>query len=71
MMSFKRKPKKLKQPEIQAINKKLANPELVVNCPKCGKPLDYFPIGNAAEVRCPSRKCIKGSSRGIYVSLSD
>jgi hypothetical protein len=68
-MFFKRKPKKLKQPEIQAINKKLAFPEQVIICPKCGKQLEYFPIGNAAEVRCPSRKCIKGSSMGIYVSL--
>jgi len=59
--------KKLKQPEINAINNKLAYPEAIVFCPRCGKKLEYFPI----EVKCPSKKCIRGSSKGIYVNLSD
>ena len=63
--------KKLKQPEINAINNKLAYPEAIVFCPRCGKKLEYFPVGNAAEVKCPSKKCIRGSSKGIYVNLSD
>lgn len=45
--------KKLKQPEINAINNKLAYPEAIVFCPRCGKKLEYFPIGNAAEVKMP------------------
>ena len=68
VMFFK---KKLKQPEINAINNKLAYPEAIVFCPRCGKKLEYFPVGNAAEVKCPSKKCIRGSSRGIYTYLSD
>lgn len=63
--------KKLKQPEINAINNKLAYPEAIVFCPRCGKKLEYFPVGNVAEVKCPSKKCIRGSSKGIYVKLSD
>lgn len=63
MNLFKRK---LKQPEIKAINNKIAYPDAIVFCPRCGKKLEYFPIGNAAEVKCPSRKCIMGNSRGIY-----
>ena len=70
-MFFKKKPKKLKQPEINAINAKLAYPEAIVFCPRCAKKLEYIPVGNAAEVRCPTRGCIGGSSRGIYVKLSD
>lgn len=71
MMFFKKKPKKLKQPEINAINNKLAYPKAIVFCPRCGKKLEYFPVGNAAEVKCTSKGCIRGSSRGIYTYLSD
>lgn len=66
MKLFKKKPKKLKQAEIKAINNKLAYPDAIVSCPRCAKKLEYFPIGNAAEVRCPSKNCIKGNSRGNY-----
>ncbi len=45
--------------------------EVIVFCPRCGKKLEYFPVGNAAEVKCPSKKCIRGSSKGIYVNLSN
>lgn len=69
-MFGKKKLKKLKQPEINAINNKLAYPEAIVFCPRCGKKLEYFPVGNAAEVKCPTKNCIAGSSKGIYVSLS-
>lgn len=58
--------KKLKQPEIKAINNKIAYPDAIVFCPRCGKKLEYFPIGNAAEVKCPSKRCIMGDSRGNY-----
>lgn len=58
--------KKLKQAEIKAINNKIAYPDAIVFCPRCAKKLEYFPIGNAAEVKCPSKKCIMGTSRGIY-----
>ena len=70
-MLFKKKRKTLAQPEINAINNKLAYPKAIVFCPRRGKKLEYFPVGNAAEVQCPSRNCIRGSSRGIYVQLSD
>lgn len=70
-MFFKKKHKKLTQPEINAINNKLAYPEAIVFCPRCGKKLEYLPVGNAAEVKCSSAGCIRGSSRGIYVHLSD
>lgn len=70
-MFFKKKPKKLKQPEINAINAKLANPEAIVFCPRCAKLLKYYPVGNAAEVRCSTKGCIRGSSRGIYATLDD
>ena len=52
--------KKLKQTEINAINNKLAYPDTIVFCPRCAKKLEYFPVGNAAEVKCPSKNCIKG-----------
>lgn len=58
--------KKLKQVEIKAINNKIVYPDAIVFCPRCGKKLEYFPVGNAAEVKCPSRKCIMGNSRGMY-----
>lgn len=58
--------KKLKQPEIKAINNKLAYPDAIVFYPRCGKKLEYFPVGNAAEVKCPSKKCIMGDSRCNY-----
>lgn len=58
--------KKFKDTYKKAINKKIAFPEQVVFCPRCGKPLFYFPVGVAAEVKCPSRKCISGDSRGNY-----
>lgn len=64
-MFFKKK-KKLKLPEIKAINCKLAFPEAIVICPKCGKKLEYFTVGNAAEVKCPTKHCIMGTSRGVY-----
>lgn len=60
---FKRK---FKDTYKQAINKKIAYPELTVLCPKCKKTLNYSPIGNVAEVRCTSKKCIMGDSRGNY-----
>lgn len=63
--------KKLKQPEINAINNKLAYPKAIVFCPRCGKKLKYFPVGNAAEVKCPSKKCIRGNSKGNYSYQSD
>ena len=58
--------KKLKLPEIKAINNKIAYPDAIVFCPRCAKKLEYFPVGNAAEVKCPSKHCIMGTSRGIY-----
>lgn len=63
LFMFKRKFKKEYK---KAINYKIAHPEENVSCPKCGKPLLYFPIVNAAMVMCPSRKCITGDSRGNY-----
>lgn len=64
MFNFlKRKFKKEWKP---AINKKIAFPEDVVLCPRCKMPLNYSQMGNAAEVQCPSKKCIKGDSRGNY-----
>lgn len=71
MILFKKKPKKLKPAEIKAINCKLAYPEAIVFCPRCAQKLVYFPIGNAAEVRCPTHNCIRGNTRGIYAKLSD
>lgn len=70
-MLFKQRQKRLKQPEINAINNKLAYPEAIVFCPRCGRKLEYFAVGNAAEVKCPSKGCIRGSSRGIYTYLSN
>ena len=58
--------KKLKLPEIKAINNKIAYPDAIVFCPRCGKKLEYFPIENMAIVKCPSPKCIMGDSRGNY-----
>lgn len=69
-MFFKKKPKRLKQPEINAINAKIAYPEAIVFCPRCAKKLEYFPVENAAVVRCPTKGCILGSSRGIYATQS-
>jgi hypothetical protein len=63
MKLFKRK---LNKPEIKAINNKIAYPDAIVFCPRCGKKLEYFPVGNGAEIRCPSFKCIMGDSWGIY-----
>ena len=37
MNIFKKKPKKLKQAEINAINNKLAYPDAIVFCPRCAK----------------------------------
>lgn len=45
---------------------KIAYPEQEILCPKCKKPLIYSEVENAAEVKCPSRKCISGNSRGNY-----
>jgi len=70
-MFFKKGPGKLTQPEIQAINKKIGFPELDIFCPRCKKLLKYYAVGNAAEVKCPSKNCIRGSSRGIYIKLTD
>ena len=58
--------KKLTQAEIKAINNKIAYPDAIVFCPRCASKLEYFPIVNTAEVRCPSKNCIMGNSRGIY-----
>ena len=60
---FKRK---FKNEYKKAINKKIAFPEKEVICPKCGKSLLYSPIGFIAEVKCPTKKCIMGNSKGIY-----
>lgn len=63
--------KKLKQPDIIAINNKLAYPDAIVVCPKCGSKLKYYAIGNAAEVKCASKGCIRGNSKGNYSYQSD
>jgi hypothetical protein len=63
MNLFKRKFKTVYK---KAINNKIAYPDAIVFCPRCGKKLEYFPIGNAAEVKCPSKNCIMGNSRGNY-----
>ena len=58
--------KKLKPAEIKAINNKIAYPDAIVFCPRCAKKLEYFPVGNMAEVKCPSKGCIMGDSRANY-----
>lgn len=58
--------KKLTKAERKAINNKIAYPDAIVFCPRCGEKLEYFPVGNAAEVKCPTKKCITGDSRGHY-----
>ena len=58
--------KKLTQAEIKAINNKIVYPEAIVFCPRCAKRLESFTIGNAVEVKCASKKCIMGDSRGNY-----
>lgn len=65
-MNLFKKKKKLKQSEIKAINNKIAYPDAIVFCPRCAKKLEYFPVGNAAEVKCPTKNCIIGDSRGNY-----
>lgn len=63
--------KKLKKSEIIAINNKIAYPEAIVVCPRCGGKLKYYAVGNIAEVDCTSKGCIRGNSRGDYSNQSD
>lgn len=63
---FKIFKRKFKDKYRKAINMKIAHPEQSILCPRCKKPLMYYEIGNAAEVRCISKRCIMGDSRGNY-----
>lgn len=63
MKLFKRK---FKNEYKKQINYKIAHPENYVPCPRCGRPLNYSTVGNGAEVKCTSKRCIMGDSWGRY-----
>lgn len=56
---------KLDEKDIAAIEKKMLDPDADVCCPRCGNKLRYRAFGNSFEVKCPTKECIQGTSRGV------
>ncbi len=51
--------------DIEALERKAANPIKEVECPRCGQLLIYYAAGNSYEVKCPTSGCIHESVRGL------
>lgn len=51
--------------ELDALNKKIMNPDAVVRCPRCGNEITFREVGNSCEAKCKTEGCIKESIRGL------
>ena len=51
--------------EKKALAQKLAHPETVVKCPRCGNEIIWEKRGNSIAVECKTPKCIYGGIRGL------
>lgn len=56
---------KYTEKELAALEEKAMNPQKAVICPRCGKELTFFRVGNSYEVNCPTKGCLHEAVRGL------
>lgn len=56
---------KMNNKEIEALNKKINNPNADVKCPRCGNVIIYREYACGCTAYCMTNGCIKDSIRGI------
>ena len=57
---------KLSDTELDALEKKMANPDMPVRCPRCGNEMLFRANGNSCEAKRQTEGCIKERIRGLY-----
>lgn len=51
--------------ETEALDRKFEHPDDRVICPRCGKELKYYTVGNSSAVECGTVNCLRGTCRGL------